>query len=68
MYVDPNYPSKKALRTALKSGEIITVFSPGPFPCPTEGTVTIEGPHFPKPHSWYAQVKVELGYVVKVIS
>ena len=68
MYVDPNYKSKKALKEALKSGESIAVFSPGPFPCPQDGVVAVEGPHYPKPHRWYASVEVKQGLVVKVLS
>jgi hypothetical protein len=66
MYVDPNFPSKKALRDAVKAGRVVAVFSPGPFPCPQEGRVTVEGPHFPQPHKWYAQVEVKAGQVIKV--
>lgn len=67
MYVRPNLPSKAALKRALAAGETVTVFSPGPFPCPSEGTVTIEGPHYPKPHTWYARVAVTGGKVTKVV-
>lgn len=67
-YVDPNFPTKKALKEAVKNGQHVTVFSPGPFPVKTEGRVTIEGPHHPKPHTWYAQVDVVDGVVVKVAS
>ena len=66
MYVTPNYPTKKALREAVKAGDVVAVFSPGPFPCPTQGKVSVEGPHYPKPHTWYAAVTVVDGYVVKV--
>ena len=68
MYVDPNFKSKKALRAALASGSPVYVFSPGPFPCPQSGAVSVEGPHYPAPHSWYARVEVSNGRVVKVIS
>ena len=44
----------------------VRVFSPGPFPCPTEGWICVEGPHFPQPHKWYAQVFVENGVVKEV--
>jgi len=44
------------------------VFSPGPYPAPENGTATIEGPHFPEPHRWYARVKVRDGMVEKVLS
>lgn len=68
MYVRPNFPSKKALKEAVARGDAVEAFSPGPFPCPTDGRVSVEGPHYPKPHSWYAQVQVAGGLVVKVVS
>jgi hypothetical protein len=67
MYVEPNFTSKKALKEAVASGKTVTVFSPGPFPANENGTESIEGPHYPKPHKWYARVQVENGRVVKVI-
>jgi len=67
MYVNPNFPSKKALKEAVARGDIITVFSPGPFPARTNGEESIEGPHYPQPHRWYARVRVEDGCVVKVL-
>ena len=67
-YVMPNFATKKALRDAIKSEQVVTVFSPGPFPLTIsdKGTVFIEGPHYPRPHSWYAEVKVVNGRVVSV--
>jgi hypothetical protein len=66
MYVRPNFKSKKALREAVANGDRVEVFSPGPWPANSNGTETIEGPHYPEPHRWYAQVVVENGVVVKV--
>ena len=68
MYVDPDFRTKKALRDAVTAGKHVAVFSPGPFPCPTEGTVYVEGPHYPQPHTWYAKVSVKAGQVVEVLS
>lgn len=67
MYCNPNFKTKKALKEALNSGQKVSVFSPGPFPCPQNGTITLEGPHYPQPHKWYASVIVENGLIVKVI-
>ena len=67
-YVDPNYKTKKAFKEAVVAGKMHTVYSPGPFDCEQNGEETIEGPHYPQPHSWYARVKVEDGKVTKVIS
>lgn len=66
MYVSPNFKTKKALKEAVAAGKVVRVFSPSPFPCPTEGRVTVEGPHFPEPHRWYAVVEVKEGRVIKV--
>jgi hypothetical protein len=66
MYVSPNYKTKKSLKEALAKGARPTVFSPGPVPCPQDGWVTVEGPHFPEPHRWYAEVYVEHSRVLKV--
>lgn len=66
MYVSPNFKTKKALKDAVAEGKTVSVFSPGPFPAAQTGTESVEGPHYPKPHTWYAQVEVVDGLVVKV--
>jgi len=33
---------------------------------PKNGTITLEGPHYPEPHRWYAQAEVVDGVIVKV--
>lgn len=66
-YVDPNYPTKKAFKEAVAAGKEHRTYNPsGMFPTPQNGRDTIEGPHYPKPHSWYASVEVVDGCVVKV--
>jgi hypothetical protein len=67
-YVNPNFPSKKALKDAVGKGITVEVFNPGlggEIPPNAKG-VAIEGPHYPKPHRWYAQVDLENGRVIKV--
>lgn len=66
MYAEGNPKTKKVLKDWVANGKSVGVFSPGPFPCPTEGVVFLEGPHFPEPHRWYAQVTVENGIIKKV--
>jgi hypothetical protein len=66
MYVSPNYQTKKSLKDALAKGEAVTVFSPGPFACPQNGQVAVEGPHYPQPHKWYATAIVKDGRVISV--
>ena len=69
MYVTPNFRNKKDLKEAVKRGDKVTVFSPGPFPVSAAKRQTIEGPHYPEPHRWYAQVEVDENLrVTKVVS
>lgn len=68
MYCDPNFKTKKELKEAVKNGKSVYVFSPGPFPAPIDGETTLEGPHYPQPHKWYARVRVANRMVTKVIS
>ena len=55
MYVEPNFKTKKALKDAVRRGERVTVFAPG-LGAPAVGSESVEGPHYPKPHTWYARV------------
>lgn len=66
MYASPNFKTKKALKEAVAAGKTVTVFQPGLGSVPTNGTATLEGPHYPAAHSWYAQVTLKDGVVVKV--
>jgi hypothetical protein len=70
MYASIHFSSKKALKDAVKAGEVVTVFQPngdlfGATP-PTHGKVTLEGPHFPQPHRWYAEATLKDGRIVSV--
>lgn len=68
-YTNVNFKTKKALKEAIAEGKHIRVFQPGGlFPDPTyPGTCSIEGPHAPLPHRWYAKVTLdEKGYIIKV--
>ena len=66
-YTTTNYRTKKALKEAVASGKPVAIFQPGGmFPCPQNGTVALEGPHYPEPHRWYANAQVKDGYVVSV--
>lgn len=68
MYTQHNFRTKKALREALASGQIVRVLDNGvvPHKTPLTGRVYLEGPHAPAPHSWYAQADVANGVVVRV--
>jgi len=66
-YIDPDYKTKKAFKEAVASGVQHRPYNPsGLFPPKENGHETIEGPHYPQPHSWYAQVEVVEGVVTKV--
>lgn len=66
-YVDPNYKTKKEFKAAVVAGVKHTPYNPsGMFPTPINGPITIEGPHYPKSHTWYASCEVKDGIVVKV--
>lgn len=69
MHCSPNFRTKKALREAVDAGREVSIFQPGPWGGnePEDGTVTLEGPHYPEAHRWYARVRVEGGRVVKVL-
>ena len=66
MYTDRNFKSKKEFKDAVAKGEKITLYSPGLWAPPTNGTCAVEGPHYPQPHRWYAEVTVKDGVVIKV--
>ena len=65
-YVSPNFKTKKALKEALADGRTISVFQPGLGEIPENGTVFLEGPHYPQPHTWYAAGTMKDGKLVKV--
>ena len=68
MYTVENFKTKKALKEAVARGDRVTYFQPGPFGGnePKDGDVFCEGPHYPKPHSWYAACIAKDGVIVKV--
>lgn len=67
-YVDPDYPTKKAFKLAVEQGARPQTYNPsGMVPVRQDGEDVIEGPHYPKPHRWWAQVQIEAGRVVKVL-
>lgn len=66
MYTSVNFKTKKELKQAVADGQKITLFAPGLGAPKADGTEYVEGPHYPQPHRWYAQVEMKGGYVVKV--
>jgi hypothetical protein len=68
MYTMTNYKTKKALRAAIKAGDKVTVYQPSDigFPKTINGAVSLEGPHYPKPHTWYATGTLQDGVLIRV--
>jgi hypothetical protein len=69
MYTDTNFKTKKALKEAVAAGKRVTYYQPndmGFAPLKMDGTITIEGPHYPEAHRFYAQCEVKDGVIVKV--
>jgi len=64
-YVDIDYRTKKEFLTALRDGVVFYPYNPsGMFAEPQNGNIVVEGPHFPKPHRWYAQCVVRGGTII----
>lgn len=65
-YVVGNPRSKKQIKDWLKEGKDVLVFEPGLGSVPDNGTVYLEGPHYPEAHKWYASGEMRDGKLVKV--
>lgn len=65
-YTDVNFKTKRALKEAVKAGEKVRVWQPGPFPLtPYNGNkVALEGPHYPAAHTWYATATIDKNNVI----
>lgn len=73
MYTFQNFKTKKELKEAVaqynaSAGTPVRFYQPGPFGGnePQNGHITLEGPHYPQPHKWYASAEVKDGIVIKV--
>lgn len=73
MYTTIDYKTKTELKRAVADGKEVGVYQPNDMFGKTEQVqvgrheVTLEGPHFPKPHKWYAEAIVVDGKIVGVI-
>ena len=58
----------RELKEALTSGRAVRCYQPGLGPDLSRysGSITLEGPHYPQPHKWYARAILEDGLVIKV--
>ncbi len=66
MYACRNFKTKKGFKVAVIEGEKITIYAPGIGTPKVDGKDFVEGPWYPQAHSWYAEVTMENGLVVKV--
>lgn len=72
MYAQGNPKSKAELKRRIAAGEKIRIFQPGGIFNPPEaapdftGFASLEGPHYPAPHTWYGRARVEGGVIVEV--
>jgi len=66
MYTRTDFKTKKSLKEAVAKGEKVTLYAPGIGQPKTDGVEFVEGPHYSKPHTWYAEVTMKDGIVIKV--
>ncbi len=68
-YTQINFKTKKALKEAVASPDVsVRAYQPGMGPDLSvfTGRTTLEGPHYPEPHKWYATAEMVDGVIVKV--
>lgn len=67
-YTCKDYTTKKAIKDDLAKGIEVRCYQPGLGPDLSNftGNVVLEGPHFPKPHKWYASAQLENGVVKSI--
>lgn len=66
-YTSINFKTKKAVKNAIEDGVKITCYNPGLGGLiPDNGTVYLEGPHYPQPHKWYGKGMMKDGYLIKI--
>jgi hypothetical protein len=69
-YTMLNFRTKKELKARDKERKAkglppLAVFQLGPFgPDVPDGRVSLEGPHYPEAHKWYASALVKNGHIV----
>jgi hypothetical protein len=67
-YTTKNFRSKKEIKLAIAAGQKITCYQPGPFgiETPINGSITLEGPHYPQPHKWYGTGIMKDGFLISI--
>lgn len=67
MYFVTNYASKAAARRAIAAGDEVRIKSMSQFEeAPLNGSASVEGPHYPKPHTFYGTATVVNGLVTSI--
>ena len=72
MYTMTDFKTKKQLKEAVGRGQKLRIYQPGMLDPPEAkadytGIAYVEGPHYPKPHTWYAKVTMQDGIITKVV-
>lgn len=68
-YTDINFKTKKQLKEAVAANRRVTYYQPNDMSghgARQDGIIYIEGPHYPAPHTWYAQCEAVNGVITKV--
>lgn len=75
-YTVQNFKHKKTLKDAVKNyiyspnknAPAVRCYNPGLGPDLSNftGTVSLEGPHYPEAHKWYAEGEMKDGILIKV--
>jgi len=79
VYTEINFKSKKAVKDAIARWKeakaigdsdantfAVRCYAPGLGSVPKNGRIDLEGPHYPKPHTWYGQGTMENGILVSI--
>lgn len=67
MYTEIDFKYKKLLKEAVAKGVAVYIYAPGLGTPKRDGREYIEGPHYPKAHTWYAEVMMKDGRVIDVV-
>ena len=66
MYSDINFKTKKVLKEAVANGDKIGIHAPGLGTPKENGQEYLEGAWYPQAYTWYAEVTMKDGIIVKV--
>ena len=68
-YTIIDFQTKRSLKQAVKERKDIRCYEPGIGPNLSNhsGIIYLEGPHSPRPHTWYVKATLTDGKVTKVV-